>query len=315
MVHSRGISILLGFIVVFSILLMGSLIYWQVEQAKLNLDNARLKASHIELRRNKESLVVRSLSIGPGVYQLRIQNTWNEVSRIKSVIAIKDGRVIYVGNPETSVYHLSSLALDVKTNEKPDTFIVVTDIGNAFIANNPDDPSSCGFRVAYNLVYDPNEYQISASVAKDYLIVTEGPLDMGQQIKVLGLLIEFDWKVKLLVAPQINNKTSYNAYIITHNGAGEFIQESILNAIASGEHFGRVTALYFTEEGVYHLVKGSRRAKALGLAIDKHDLQVFVSKPSVRERRLQNMIIPGITFGDYSQFLEVAQNASHIICI
>ena len=105
------------------------------------------------------------------------------------------------------------------------------------------------------------------------------------------------------------------AYIITHNGAGEFIQESILNAIASGEHFGRVTALYFTEEGVYHLVKGSRRAKALGLAIDKHDLQVFVSKPSVRERRLQNMIIPGITFGDYSQFLEVAQNASHIICI
>lgn len=200
MVHSRGISILLGFIVVFSILLMGSLIYWQVEQAKLNLDNARLKASHIELRRNKESLVVRSLSIGPGVYQLRIQNTWNEVSRIKSVIAIKDGRVIYVGNPETSVYPLSSLALDVKTNEKPDTFIVVTDIGNAFIANNPDDPSSCGFRVAYNLVYDPNEYQISASVAKDYLIVTEGPLDMGQQIKVLGLLIEFDWKVKLLVA-------------------------------------------------------------------------------------------------------------------
>ena len=105
------------------------------------------------------------------------------------------------------------------------------------------------------------------------------------------------------------------AYIITHNGAGEFIQESILNAIAGGGHFGRVVALYFAEEGVYHLVKGSRRAKDIGLAIDKRDVQVFVSKTSVRERRLQNMIIPGADFGDYSQFLEAAKDADQIISI
>ena len=223
MVHNRGISILLGFVVVFLILLMGSFIYWQIEQAKLNLDNARLKASYIEARRSKESLIVNSFSVGSDAYQLRIQNSWNEASKIKSIMAIKDGKVIYVSNPEISVYPLSSSTLDVKIREKPDTFIVITDMGNAFIANNPNDPSSSSssFHVAYNLIYDPNEYQISASAARDYLIVSEGPLDMGQQIRVLGLLIEFDWKLKLLV-PAFPDAYLYVSFDTTDLGGADW---------------------------------------------------------------------------------------------
>jgi len=199
MPHSRGISILLGFIVIFSIFLMGSFIYWQVEQAKLNLSNAKLKASHVELRRNRESLIVHMLPISSDTYQLKIQSTWNKISKIKSVIAIKDGKIIYTSSPEIPVYPLTSLTLNVKTNEKPDALMIVTDIGNVFAANDPDSSTS-DFYIAYNLIYDPNEYQILASPVKNYLIVSEGPLDMNRQIKVLGLLIEFDWKVELLIS-------------------------------------------------------------------------------------------------------------------
>jgi sulfur relay (sulfurtransferase) DsrF/TusC family protein len=105
------------------------------------------------------------------------------------------------------------------------------------------------------------------------------------------------------------------AYIISKNGSGEFIQESILASIAEGSHSGEILALYFTEEGVYHLVKGSRRAKEIGISMDSQGVKVIASKQSIKDRKLQNMIIPGIELGTYEQFFEVAQNADHLISV
>jgi len=105
------------------------------------------------------------------------------------------------------------------------------------------------------------------------------------------------------------------AYIISKNGSGEFIQESVLGSIADGVHSGQIVALYFTEEGVYHLVKGSRRAKEVGIAIDLQGVKVIASKQSVKDRRLQNMVIQGIELGNYEQFFELAQEADHIISV
>jgi sulfur transfer complex TusBCD TusB component (DsrH family) len=105
------------------------------------------------------------------------------------------------------------------------------------------------------------------------------------------------------------------AYIISNNGGGELIQESILGAIADGSHAGKIVALYFTEEGVYHLVKGSRRAKEIGISIDSQDVKVIASKQSVKDRKIQNMVIQGVELGTYEQFIEIALDADHIISI
>lgn len=105
------------------------------------------------------------------------------------------------------------------------------------------------------------------------------------------------------------------AYIISKNGSGEFIQESILGSIADGTHSGEIIALYFTEEGIYHLVKGSRRAKEIGIAIQNQNVRVFASKQSIKDRKLQNMVIPGIEFGSYEQFFQLAQQADHVISV
>lgn len=105
------------------------------------------------------------------------------------------------------------------------------------------------------------------------------------------------------------------AYIISENGGGEFIQESILGSIADGSHVGKIVALYFTEEGVYHLVKGSRRAKEIGLAIDTQSVKVIASKQSVKDRKILNMVIQGVELGTYEQFIEIAMEADHIISV
>jgi len=105
------------------------------------------------------------------------------------------------------------------------------------------------------------------------------------------------------------------AYIISKNGSGEFIQESILAAIAEGVHGGEVVAIYFTEEGVYHLVKGARRAKEIGIAMESQGVRVFASKQSVKDRKLQNMIIPGIELSGYDTFFEIAQEVDHLISV
>jgi sulfur transfer complex TusBCD TusB component (DsrH family) len=105
------------------------------------------------------------------------------------------------------------------------------------------------------------------------------------------------------------------AYIISKNGGGELIQESILGTIADGSHAGKIVALYFTEEGVYHLVKGSRRAKEIGISIDSQDVKVIASKQSVKDRKIQNMVIQGVELGTYEQFIEIALDADHIISV
>jgi sulfur relay (sulfurtransferase) DsrF/TusC family protein len=105
------------------------------------------------------------------------------------------------------------------------------------------------------------------------------------------------------------------AYVISRNASGEFVQESILAAIADGSHAGQVIALYFTEEGIYHLVKVSRRAKEVGIALDTQGVKVIASKQSIKDRKLLNMIIPGVEFSTYDQFLNSVMDADHILIV
>ena len=105
------------------------------------------------------------------------------------------------------------------------------------------------------------------------------------------------------------------AYIITRQHTGEFIEDNLLVPISLGQHNAAVVALYFVEDGVYHLVKGGRSAKQVKLAISERNIKVFGCKLSIKNRNLRNLIIDGIEDGTFSDFYGLALEADHILCV
>jgi len=103
------------------------------------------------------------------------------------------------------------------------------------------------------------------------------------------------------------------AYIFTKQHTGELLEDSILLPIALGQHGVEVVAMYFVEDGVYHLVKGGRSSKNLKIAATEQKVNVFGCKMSIKNRNLQNVIIDGVTIGDFSEFYQIALAADHII--
>ena len=105
------------------------------------------------------------------------------------------------------------------------------------------------------------------------------------------------------------------AYIITRNGSGDFIEDSILKTIADGNHGADVVALYFIENGVYHLIKGSRRANEIFLTLKNKNVKVFASKQSINDKKIKNMMIDGIELTSFESFYKYAKEADHIISL
>ncbi len=103
------------------------------------------------------------------------------------------------------------------------------------------------------------------------------------------------------------------AYIFTKQHTGELVDDSILQPIATGTHAVKVVALWFVEDGVYHLVKGGRSSKNLKLALRDHNVKVFGCKLSIKNRNLQNVIVDGVEIGKFDDFYSIALDADHII--
>ncbi|MDZ7261234.1 MAG: DsrE family protein [candidate division KSB1 bacterium] len=103
------------------------------------------------------------------------------------------------------------------------------------------------------------------------------------------------------------------AYIITQKWPDELVQECLLPSIAQGTHGAKVVAMYFAEDGVYHLLKANPDARKIIMAIEDEDIKIIVSKQSVRQRKLDHLLLEGVTQGDFSDFYQAAQDADHII--
>ena len=103
------------------------------------------------------------------------------------------------------------------------------------------------------------------------------------------------------------------AYIFTKQDTGELLEDSILQPIAAGSHEAQVVALFFVEDGVYHLVKGGRSSKKLKLAVKDHNVKVFGCKLSIKNRNLQNVIVEGVQIAKFNDFYSIALEADHII--
>ena len=103
------------------------------------------------------------------------------------------------------------------------------------------------------------------------------------------------------------------AYIFTKQHTGELMEDSLLLPIALGQHGAEVIAIYFIEDGVYHLVKGGRSSKNLKIAMSEQNVKIFACDISIKNRNLQNIIIDGVHKGDFKDFYEIVLGVDHIV--
>jgi len=105
------------------------------------------------------------------------------------------------------------------------------------------------------------------------------------------------------------------AYIISSERISELIDENLLAPILKGEHGAKVVAFYFVGDGVYHLVKGSRNAKSIKLAMAKEEISIYACKTSIKSRKIQNIIIDNVNLGTLKDFYDVAFDADYIVSL
>lgn len=95
------------------------------------------------------------------------------------------------------------------------------------------------------------------------------------------------------------------AFFITRNATNELLG-CITSTVGSGKH--ETVALHFCEDGVYHLVKGSKMADRVERFIQS-GIKVIACECSVKNRNLQDMLIDGVKIGHIDDFLDACEGA------
>ena len=103
------------------------------------------------------------------------------------------------------------------------------------------------------------------------------------------------------------------AFIISRQDLSELLEDDVLLPTVKGESNVKTVAFYFVGDGVYHLLKGSRYAKNLKAIIESKEIAVIANESSIRNRKLQNVVIDGIKMGVLKDFFNAALDANHII--
>ena len=103
------------------------------------------------------------------------------------------------------------------------------------------------------------------------------------------------------------------AYIITREHISELLEDNILSPVLNGEHGAKIAAFFFAGDGVTHLIKGSRDAKNIKALIENEHTAIFVCEKSLKNRKLQNIIIDNAKPGTLKEFYDATSNVDHFI--
>lgn len=103
------------------------------------------------------------------------------------------------------------------------------------------------------------------------------------------------------------------AFIITRENMSELIEDDILTPILTGEFGVKTVAFYFVGDGVYQLIKGSRNAKNMKAIIKMGQTSIYACETSIKNRKLQNVVIDGVKMGTMKDFFETTADVDHII--
>ena len=103
------------------------------------------------------------------------------------------------------------------------------------------------------------------------------------------------------------------AYIIIGENISELIEDNILAPIISAESGVKTVAFYFVGDGVYYLIKGNRNAKNIKSIIKMGQTKIFACETSIKNRKLQNVVIDNIVLGTMQDFFDAIADVDHII--
>ncbi len=105
------------------------------------------------------------------------------------------------------------------------------------------------------------------------------------------------------------------AYLITRSGTQELIGGCLLNTVSSGRQGVQVVAMHFAEDGVFHLVQGSKNAAKVAKAMAEQGVKVLACECSVDNRGLREQLVEGVEIGHLREFFQAAEEADHIIAL
>jgi intracellular sulfur oxidation DsrE/DsrF family protein len=105
------------------------------------------------------------------------------------------------------------------------------------------------------------------------------------------------------------------AYIIPRSGTRELIEGCLLTTVSTGRHGARVVAMHFAEDGVNHLVRGSAAAGKIARAMREQRVKVLACECSLKNRGLEDLILPGVKIGHFADFYAAAAAADHIVAL
>lgn len=105
------------------------------------------------------------------------------------------------------------------------------------------------------------------------------------------------------------------AYIISGRSSTELLEDNLFTPLEKGELSVKAPVIFFVADGIYHLMKGARSSKALKTMISRDKTKIFGCEISIKNRKLQNVIIDGVVLGSLSDFYEAAKNVDQIISI
>jgi len=106
------------------------------------------------------------------------------------------------------------------------------------------------------------------------------------------------------------------AYLVTRNATQELFHGCLLTTLASGDHYAKVIAMHFCEDGVYHLVRSGDAASKIARAAAR-GTKILACACSVENRGLKNLLLKGVKIAHLPQFYELCgeSGVEHIISV
>lgn len=105
------------------------------------------------------------------------------------------------------------------------------------------------------------------------------------------------------------------AYIVSGRSSTELLEDNIFTPLEKGELGVNAPVFFFVADGIYHLMKGARSSKTIKTMIARHKSKIIGCEISVKNRKLQNVLIEGVVVGSLKDFYEAAKNVDHVISI
>lgn len=199
---SRGLGNLVAFSVVFALLLMWSVTYWNIERSRLLLEEERVRADKLEIKKAGESLLVEGSRLDSDYYSVTIRNRGPEEAVVRYLIGLSsDDGIAGIKAVNLEVGPGDVKTVEVRFSEVPEGIVIVTSLGNVFKVQQNSSSSYPGSRphLLADAIVDNSIHHLRVNKYDVWSDVVElGPINFSTPVRVVGIIIQLDWYVSNL---------------------------------------------------------------------------------------------------------------------